>query len=547
MTNIMIRDGFVIDGTGAPWYKGDVGLEGRKITEIGKLEQNRFDKIIDVSGLAVAPGFIDIHTHFDLVLTIPDHTKILEPYIRQGVTTFVTGNCGMSAAPVVDDSLDLMKGYLSLITAGNPTWEWRSMADYLKVLEKQGIAFNAASLTSHGAIRFSVMGAKDTKPTSIELEKMKDLLRRSLEEGAFGMSTGLVYPPGMWSTTDELVELAKVLAEYGAVFTSHVRGSSETGIDSENELLTIARKTGARIQHSHHEAYGERFWDQLYDTIKIDEEARREGIDIAFDVIPYTSANTYLFAIFPPWALEGGMPKLIERLKNPETRKKIRRDIVETVPKWPPWEPGGWPHNFVEAAGWENVAIISIPSGKKQEYLGKSLAELGEELNKDPFDVAADLIIEEGGGVMMMLFGVSGDRKTDEGIQYLLKHPLASINSDAILTGTGKPHPAAYGTFPRVIGYYARKLGLFTMEDAVRKATSAQAARIGIVDRGLIKPGMYADITIFDPNRITDKATYENPIQYSEGIEYVFVNGEMVFEKGEYHRELKSGKVIRRT
>ena len=247
------------------------------------------------------------------------------------------------------------------------------------------------------------------------------------------------------------------------------------------------------------------------------------------------------------------MPKLVERLKDPETRKEIRRAILETVPKWPPWEPGGWPHNFVEAAswdnvsGWESVEIISIPSGKKRNWLGRSLAELGKMLNKDPFDVAADLIIEEGGGVMMMLFGVSGDRKSDEGIQYLLKHPLASVNSDAILTGAGKPHPAAYGTFPRVIGHYGRDLGLFTMEEAVRKSTSAQASRIGITNRGLIKPGMYADITVFDPKRIIDKATYENPEQYSEGIEYVLINGQLVFEKGKYYKKLRAGKVLRRT
>jgi N-acyl-D-amino-acid deacylase len=542
MYTLLIKNGIIIDGTGNPWFRGDVAIEGDTIKKIGKIPAESAEKIIDAKGLAVSPGFIDPHTHFDLTLTLPNHTDLLEPYIRQGVTTFGIGNCGMSAAPVTDESLDLMKGYLALITAGTPSWSWRSMGDYLNLLDKQGVAFNVAALVGQGAIRFSVMGAKAGKPSREEMEEMKALLRRSLEEGAFGMSTGLVYPPGMWTSTDELVELAKVLAEYGAVYTSHVRGSSETGIDSEKELVTIA-KTGVRVQHSHHEAFGEKFWGNVYETVRIDEEARREGLDIAYDVIPYTYVNTYLTAIFPPWALEGGMPKLVERLKDPETRAKIKKDVTELIPIWPPWEPGRWPHNLVEAGGWENIGILSIPSGRKRDWIGKTLVEIGKKLKKDPFDVAADLIVEEGGGVMAFYLGVTGDR----GLKFLLSHPLASGNSDAILTGTGVPHAAAYGTYPRIIGYYGRELGLYSLEEAVRKVTSSPARRLGLERRGILEAGMYADITVFDPKRIIDKASMKKPAQYPEGIEYVIINGQLVFEKGKYYKKLRAGKVLRRT
>jgi len=352
-----------------------------------------------------------------------------------------------------------------------------------------------------------------------------------------------VYPPGMWSTTDELVELAKVLAEYGAVFTSHVRGSSETGIDSEKELITMGKKTGVRLQHSHHEAFGQKFWGNVYETVWQDEEARREGIDIAFDVIPYTYVNTYLTAIFPPWTLEGGVPKLIERLKNPETRERIRKDVSELIPIWPPWEAGRWSHNLIEATGWENTGILSIPSGRKKDWIGKTLIDIGRKIKKDPFDVAADLIVEEGAGVMAFYYGVTGER----GLKYLLSHHLASGNSDAILTETGVPHAAAYGTFPRIVGHYGRELGLFSMEEAIRKVTSSAAKRLGIEKRGVLEVDMYADIVVFDHKRIIDKASIKDPKRYPEGIEYVFVNGEMVFEKGEYHKNLRSGMVLRRT
>ncbi|MEM2902846.1 MAG: D-aminoacylase [Candidatus Bathyarchaeia archaeon] len=544
MYDLVVKGGTIVDGSGNPWFKGDIGIAEGKIRKIGRIAPESGGKTINAEGLSVSPGFIDIHNHSDLVLTLENHGEILEPFLRQGITTVVVGNCGMSAAPVTEASLELQKGYLSLITAGQPTWSWRSMKDYLTLLEAQGVLFNVACLVGQGTIRLAVMGARDTRPTSKEMEEMKALLRRCLEEGAYGMSTGLIYPPGMWSATDELAELAKVLAEYHAVFTSHVRGSSETGLDSERELISIAKASGVRVQHSHHEAFGRKFWSNIKATVRMDEDAREKGLDVAFDVIPYTAANTYLTAIFPPWTMEGGFNALIQRLKDPKVRARIKREVETLIPTWPPWKKGGWPHNLVEATGWKNIEVISIPSGRKKTWIGKSLAELGRRMGKHPFDVAADLVIEEGGGVMALYWGVSGDRKADEGVRYLLSHRLASIGPDAILTGTGLPHPAAYGAFPKVIGRYCRDLKLFPLEEAVRKMTSLPAQRIGIRDRGLIALGMAADLVLFDYRKIIDQATYEKPFKPPLGIKYVIINGQVALFDGSVERGLKPGKIL---
>jgi N-acyl-D-amino-acid deacylase len=544
--DVVIRNGKILDGTGNPWYRADVGIEGERIREIGVLPSSSAELVIDASGLLVSPGFIDIHSHSDLVFPLPDNAAILSPFVCQGITTQVIGNCGISPSPVNKDSLPLMKGYLALITARDIPWNWSSFGDYLAVLEKTGIVMNVAALVGQGAIRFWVMGAKSEEPTETEREEMRTLLARTMEQGAIGMSTGLVYPPGMWTTTDGLIDLCHVVARYGGVFTSHVRGSSETAIESEKEIIEIGRKTGVRVEHSHHEAFGKVHWPKVKETIRMDEKARSEGIDIAFDVIPYMAANTYLTASFPPWSLEGGVPKLIERLSDKETRAKIRHDVEHKIPEWPPWKPGGWAHNLVEATGWENISLLYLGSQKNRELLGKSLAEVGRMRGKDPFDAAADLVIEEKGDVMALYAGVSGDPTDEEHLKLLLRHPLASMCSDAILVGKGIPHPAAYGTFPRVIGRYGRDLKLFTIEEAVRKMTSLPSQRMSLKERGLLLKGYFADIVAFKPETIIDNATYDNPFQFPTGIEYVLINGKLVVERGKHNTKVLAGKVLRR-
>jgi len=544
--DIIIKNGKIIDGTGNPWYKADVGILGERVCEIGVLPASSAGMVIDASGLAVSPGFVDIHGHSDLVFPLADNAEILSPFVCQGTTTQVVGNCGISPAPVNEDSLSLIKGYLALITARETSWNWSSFGDYLAVLEKTGTVMNVAPLVGQGAIRFSVMGAKSEEPTKSERNDMSTLLARTLEEGAIGMSAGLIYPPGMWATTEDLIDLCHVVARYGGVFTCHVRGSSETAIESEREIVEIGRKTGVRVEHSHSEAFGKAHWHKAQETMRLDEEARSQGIDIAFDVIPYTAANTYLTASFPPWSLEGGVPKLIERLSDEKTRAKIRDDVEHKIPEWPPWKPGGWPHNLVEATGWENIRLLYVGSEKNRKLLGKSLAEIGGLLGKHPFDAAADLILEEGGDAMALYMGVSGDLVDEEYLKRLLGHPLASIAPDAIVTGKGIPHPAAYGTFPRVVGRYGRDIKLFTIEEAVRKMTSLPSQRMRLKERGLLLGGYFADIVVFNPETIIDNATYDNPLQRPTGIEYVIINGKLVVERGKQNTKVLAGKVLRR-
>lgn len=314
-------------------------------------------------------------------------------------------------------------------------------------------------------------------------------------------------------------------------------GSSETLLPATKEIIKIGEQNGIGVEHSHLEAFGEEHWPKIDQVLNLHDEARARGVDVTFDVIPYIAANTTLLAILPPWSLEGGVDKLIERLKDKEVRNRINLDVEETVPSWPPWLPGAWPHNLARAAGWKNIIIISVGSTANRHLEGKNLVELGEK-GKTPFDAAADLIIGEQGQVMALYIGVSGDMSGDEGLRRIISHPRASICTDAIITGRGLPHPAAYGSFPKVSGYFSRDLGLFTMEEAVRRMTSMSLQRFGIRDRGLIREGCFADLTIFDGATVGERGTYLDPAHFPEGVKYVITNGTLVLQDGIYNGKL---------
>jgi N-acyl-D-amino-acid deacylase len=523
-----------MDGTGNPWFFGDVAIKDSKIEHIGIIDRGLARQVIDAKGLVVAPGFVDIHSHADFVLPLDEHPKILEPLVRQGVTTVVTGNCGYSPAPINQQTLGLLKTYTSFLQAAELGWEWLDMKGYMELIEKKGVAYNVAPLVSHGAIRIAIKGFDGGPATDLEREGMARLAGEAMEQGVFGLSCGLIYAPGMYSNTDELVAISRPLRDFGGVFTSHIRGSSEVG-----------EQNGIGVEHSHLEAFGQDHWPKIDQVLSLHDQARARGVDITFDVIPYIAANTTLLAIFPPWCIEGGVSNLIERLKNKEVRKRISLDVEETIPGWPPWVPGGWPHNLVEATGWKNISIISVGSEANKRLEGKTLVEIATETGKTPFDAAADLIIEEQGQVMALYVGVSGDQRSDEGLRKIISHPRASICTDAIITGKGLPHPAAYGSFPKVLGYFSRDLRLFTIEDAVRKMTSMSLQRFEIRDRGLIGEGCFADITIFDEATVGEKGTYFDPAHFPEGIKYVIINGTPVLQDGIYNGKL-CGHVLRK-
>jgi len=548
--DLIVKNGKLFDGTGNPWRHLDIALKGGVIAKIGSIKE-RGEVELDAKGKAVAPGFVDIHTHDDIILLQDNATELLKGRISQGVTTGVIGNCGISLAPLADSTVDMWKGMCAWMSPpGAGDWKWRPMKGLLDTLEKKGVPINIGSIIGHGAVRMAVMGMEARLSKPDELEQMKKIVEQALVDGGFGMSVGLIYGPGMYSDTHELAELCKVVARYKGVFTTHIRGSSETLIPAVREIITIAEESGVRLQHSHNEAFGHDNWWKIDVTLGMLEDARRRGVDYATDMFPYTAAATMMIAIYPPWALAGGIPGLLERLKDRKTREKILHDIETMVPKWPTW-PDQWPHNLVEATGWANIYIGYCPSQKNKKYEGMNLVQLGEAAGKTPFDAICDLMVEENGAVSQLIFGVSGDRDMTERNQEVymnkfVKHPYCCFESDASDIGVGKPHPASWGNFTRALGRYARDFRCLTMEDAVRKMTSFPASRFLMDDRGLLKEGLKGDITVFDPDTVMDLNSYWEPRVMSRGIEYVIVNGKVIFDHGKLDTKAKNGKVLRR-
>jgi N-acyl-D-amino-acid deacylase len=547
MFDVLIRNGRVVDGTGNPWFPADVGIRDGTITTIGRIPDDApAELVIDAGSKIVAPGFIDIHSHSDFVVADTAHGEILAPFAAQGITTLVTGNCGYSPAPVNPRTRPELDSYTAFLRAGAASDPWTGFGEYLDHLDAQGLMFNIVPLVAHGALRIHEVGFEARELTPAEQRGMQDQLRIALDEGAWGLSSGLLYAPGIFAPPEEIEVLASALREFGGLYASHIRGSSETLLPATKEVIRVGEANGIATQHSHIEAFGRPNWAKIGAIIELHEAARERGVDTGFDVIPYIAANTTLLAIFPPWALAGGVDGLLVRLRDAETRARIRRSIEEDVPGWPCWTPGGWPHNLVEATGWQNVLVMWVESDVNKSLEGRSLTDIADERGAHPFDIAADLVLEEGGHVMCLYFGVSGEEAEEAGLEKLLAHPLAAAESDAILTGRGKPHPAAFGTFPRVLGHFVRDRKLFSLEEAIRKCTSLPAQRVGLRRRGTLREGNFADVVVFDPATVGDRTTYRSPNAAPDGIDHVFVNGRPVVRDGVVDVMARSGRVVRR-
>ena len=536
MFDILLEGGRIVDGTNNPWFRADIAIKDGKISKIGHLYGVKAKDVIDAKGFIVSPGFIDIHSHSDF--TIPFDSKV-ESAIHQGVTTLVVGNCGLSLAPVNHNREDLLMEYLSPFLPPGKKLEvkWSSFDEYLRFGEKLKSSSNTVHLVGHGTVRIAVMGFEERAPTRNEIEDMKILVAEAMDSGAFGMSSGLIYSPGIYSKTEELVELSKVVAKYYGIYTSHIRGEGKTLIESVEEAIEIGEKSGVPVEISHHKAAGRSQWGKSKETLKLMEDARRRGIDVTCDQYPYEAGMTSLVTLLPPWVHEGGMDKILGRLKNSEEREKIRRNVQEGIPGW---------ENLIEDCGWENIYLSYLKTEKNKFLEGKNLAQIAKLMGKpDEFTALCDLLVEEGGCASMVVFEM-----VKEDIQRIMQHPLTMIGSDSWsmaphgILHIGKPHPRFYGTYPKVLGEYVREKGVLSLEKAISKMTSLPAQKIGLWDRGLIREGMWADIVIFDPDRVKDKATYEDPHQYPEGIEYVLVNGKMTIMKGK-HLGTTAGKVIR--
>jgi N-acyl-D-amino-acid deacylase len=525
--NVLIRNGLVIDGTGAPGFSADVAIRSDRIVRIGADLPPEADEVIDASGKVVAPGFIDIHSHGDLVLAWPSSMRLslVEGRIAQGITTEIVGNCGLGAAPLFGSAADLLPAVNGWMSPGAFPWSWSSVDSYLAHLEGIGIPVNVGTLVAHGPLRVGVRSLAPGETSGAERRSMTDALEGALDEGAFGLSAGLIYPPGMYTSTAELVALTRRLARRDARFTCHVRGSSETLLDAVKELIGIGRDAAVRVHHSHAEAVGRSHFEKLPRFLQMSDEARAEGIRLSADMFPYTVAATMMLAIFPPWALEGGVLELLERLRNDETRTRIRKDVESVSPEWPPWREGGWPHNLVKAVGWDRIRVSSVGSDRNRSLEGMTIAELGRSRGREPFDALADLMLEEEGNVGQFVEDISGE----EGLRTLVRRSDVAFVTDANDYGKGKPHPAAYGSFPRVLGRYVREEGVLDLPEAVRRMTSLPAEILGIRGRGRLEEGAFADVVVFDPAAVTDRATLESPRRKAEGVERVLVNGETVY------------------
>lgn len=535
--SIIIKNGLVVDGSGNPWFKADVGIREDRIARIGRTPSSCADLTINAEGLVVSPGFIDIHSHSDLSLLVNPRA---ESKIMQGVTTEVNGNCGNSAAPLGRENISLLKEHLSLSSEVN--WDWSSFGEYLDRLEKQGTAVNVATLVGHGTVRVAVMGYERRKPTRDELDQMKALVARSMEEGAFGISTGLIYSPGYYSTTDELVELCKVAAERGGFYATHIRSESDGLIEATQEAISVAEQAKIPLQLSHHSCkYPCSLVGGNKKTMEMLDEAREQGVDVTCDLHGYDRVSTHLTVLVPPWAFEGGGQKLIERIKDPETRRLIKKQMAGLVPvEWP----RAGSSCLMRDGHYDKVYLADC---KKNKHLcGKSMSDIATIRGVDPLEVVLDLLLEEGETTP----SITAEAYSHENNSIVLSHSTSMVASDGSAyaphgeMGNVLIHPRSYGCFPNIFAQYVREKKLLVLESAIRKMTSLPAQRLGLRDRGLLRTGMWADVVVFDPRSIESMATYEDPHQYPKGIDYVLVNGQLAVGKGD-PTETLAGKILR--
>jgi N-acyl-D-amino-acid deacylase len=545
MWDYLIKNGFVVDGTGAPWFKTDVALsEGRIEAMSPRLPASKADVVYDAKGLIVSPGFIDMHSHSELpMLAFPKADSM----IHQGVTTEFTCQCGISmSGPLQGSALDAIDWWLAQARVDPKEFEvdWSSLAEYMARFERQGCSINGAYQAGHGTVRLGVMGWENRAPTRDELDEMKALVAQTMEDGAFGFSTGLMYTPGNYGETEEVIELAKVAAKYGGIHTCHdrrrgwesdPRGGRDfvtTTIDSEiwsiMEVIRIGEEAGLPTTWTHAKACGKVNWTKsLEGWFKIIDMARRRGVDVGIDVYPWTFRGGIVRG-FPTWAEEGGPEKVRERLRDPETYNRIRAYVKEQM------------ETVLAEHTWDRALILTTAE-EDNDLRGKYMTEASEMRGMEPVDLFLDRIRE---GKEMQ--GI-GQAMHEDDVKTLLRHPLSMVCTDGSCLPAdydGLAHPRNYGTFPRILRKYVRQERVLTMEDAIRKMTSAGATKLGIMDRGILRPGFWADVTVFDPLNVRENATYEDPTELSTGIEYVFVNGVLTIEHDK-HTGALAGKPLK--
>ncbi len=526
--DLVLTNAKIVDGTGNPWFRADVGIRDGRIAHIGRIDPAAGEHSADLGGKVLAPGFIDGHCHADFAVF---GDPVIPHQLRQGVTTTVIGNCGISAAPVSAEYLGLLQRYVAFTTAGvSLDWVWTSFDSYLHRLEALPLAINVAAYVGHGTVRLAVMGMEGRTPTAAELTAMEELTAEAMAAGAVGLSSGLIYPPGVYSETEEVVALARVVSEWGGVYASHMRSEASEVLKSVEETIRVAREAGIPAIISHHKVSGRPNWGRSSDTLRRIEAARAEGLDIVFDQYPYIAGNTTLSAILPPWAQIGGVEQVLANLRDPAKRARIGDEIEN--------HRGGW-ESMVPNCGWDGIVVLYAP--QRPEIAGLSISEIAARQGKSPLDAALDTILEQEGVASALYFTMD-----EADVQAILRHRAGMVGSDGIPMPTGmKAHPRLHGTFPRVLGHYGRDLGLLTLEEAVRKMTSFPARCFGMARKGLVAVGMDADLVVFDPAAIKDEATFADSARPPRGIEAVYVGGRLALAEGAF-TGVRAGRVLRR-
>jgi len=528
--DVIIRNGHILDGSGNPWYAADIGIKGDRIAAIGKLDGLQAGRVIDASGQIVSPGFIDMLGQSEYPLLI-DNRSISK--LAQGITTEITGEGG-SIAPQNAKTLASLKPFLDQYKL---VVDWTTLDGYFKRLEKQGTPINIGTYVGAAQVREAVIGDDDRAPTPAELEQMKQLVADAMKDGALGVSTALIYPPGHYAKTDELIELAKVAAQFNGIYATHMRSEGTSEMAAIDEAIRIGKEAGVPVEIFHLKVSGKPRWGSMPKVVEKIQGARDQGLDIRADQYPYVAGGTALAASLPPWVANGGTEKLLERLRDPKIRERIKGEMTA--------DHADWENLYVDCGGGSGIMLAGVVNSSLKKYNGKMVSEMAAAEHKPELDALFDFILADQAQTGALYFMAS-----EQDLLYGLKQPWTSIGLDASETALDGPlyepfnHPRAFGSMSRFLGRYVRDQKLMPMEEAIRKITSMPAQREHLLNRGLIKIGFYADITVFDPAIIVDEATYQEPNQLSKGVDYVLVNGQIEFEHGSL-TGAKAGRALR--
>ena len=527
MLDILIQNGLLVDGSGAPGRLADVAVQGGRIVGIGRFDDAQARTTIQAPGCIVTPGFVDMHSHADFTLPV---CPTADSLVRQGITTAVIGQCGLSPAPLFDESREQVIDMIDMEDIPIPWEKWSTLGSYLEYLTQIGASLNVAPLVGHGMVRAGVMGFGADPPSAEQMSNMQAEVIKAMESGAIGVSTGLIYPPGSYASTAELVAFTRPAAERGGIYYSHIRGEGATLLQAVAEAIHIGRETGAAVQISHFKAAGRDNWHKAAQALDLIDQARAEGLDVTADVYPYLAGSTSLVSVLPQWAQEGTKDAILQRLADAQKRHNMVADMLTA--------------DFLRITTWDTVLISSSP--KNREYEGRNVAEQAVEADKSPHDWVFDALIETELDMGMVIFEMSEDNR-----KLALRHAAMMIGTDAVGLTTegplsqGVPHPRNYGTYPRVLGHYVREQGVISLEEAVYKMSGFPAQKLRWTDRGLLKEGYWADLVILNPDTVADRATYQAPHQYPEGILHVIVNGKLVVHNDD-HTQARPGSVLRR-